>query len=217
MDHQKLSKNLKSERRLKVLISILALILAVLAFQFGGIVSQYFAHSRYPAAIDDSQRTAFEPNLLPQEQLIKNAEVVTTKKGLGLELGAFLLKNDQGNFVTTCEVFTKIVLTFHAGDMAVNGDAPKMIVEGPCEPGEDPQTIAILPINKRAINDIPTKEVELLYEDSGITIRFENVSDNWPGVWILQSVKLAGFKEKSLLVSQEDIRRIRGEPIILNW
>lgn len=211
-------KFLKNEKYLKYLVSVSALVLAILAFQFGGIVSQFFAQRRYPAAVDMTPNAHLQSALLPQEELIKNAEVVSTREGVGLELGAFLTKNDQGVFVTTCEVFSKVELTFHADGMAVSGDAPRMIVEGPCEPGEDQQTLAVLPINKRAIQNIPTKELELIYEERGVSIRFENVSDDWPGTWILQNVKLTGMNDKILSVAPDEIRKIRGgDPITLNW
>ncbi|MCB0351575.1 MAG: hypothetical protein KDD38_10350 [Bdellovibrionales bacterium] len=206
---------------IQVAIVIGGLVLCFLAFQLGSNLL-FNSSERSPAAIPkiyDYSHLAGEALLeAAQDRLINGVKVISAGGASGIQLGHFVVKNDQGLSVSACELFSRVELVFFAGGMAVSGDSPKMIVIGPCTPGENINVIAPIMIPSAKILDAPVRDQEFSdFSDNAVTVKLENVSDTWPRVWILQSARLVGAHSEEIKVEDKDIRRVLGKAPYIDW
>jgi hypothetical protein len=193
----------------------------VFIFQLG----RYFLigkSSRDPAAIpriyDYSHLEGSALKRASQDRLIGAAKVIVAGRAAGIELGHFVTKNSDGRNVGACEIYDKVELTFLAGDMAVSGAAPAMKISGPCVPGDDINVISPILIPFDHILNSPVHDKSIAdFSDQSVTVTFENVSDSWPHMWILQSAKLTSDRADEVKADENDILRVLGKAPALEW
>ena len=210
--------------RKKVISFFLSLSIAVfcaLAFQVGYHLANHPA-DRLPAAIprgyDYSHLEGSALKQAAQDRLVRGVKVIVGGGASGLELGHFVQRNDRGEVVGACEIYKELELKFAAGDMAISGEPPEMVVNGPCRPADDANWIAPIMVPYTKILQLPVRDVELAnFDDASVKISFHNMSDSWPRVWVLQSVKITSPNAEILEVSTDDIRRVLGQLPSLEW
>lgn len=197
-------------------------LLCIFSFQIG---SKFVSISsdRSPAAIppgtyDFSHLDGTALTQVAQERLLSGLKVVSVGHSHGLQLGHFITKNLAGQAAHACDIYEQVELVFFAGGMAVNGDSPKMTVIGACLPTENMNFISPIMISIDKIIETSAQDKEISdFSDSAISVKFENVSDSWPKIWILQSAKLISSQSGELKVDENDIRRLLGKAPYMDW
>lgn len=178
--------------------------------------------SRGPAAIprnyDYSHLEGQALQIAKQDGLLRGARVVSANGEFGIELGHFVAKNNAGAITTACEIYDSIELTFYAGNMAVSGEPPEMVVTGDCSPGDDISTIAPLMIPYQRILGTSVRDRDFdNFANESLQVTFHNVSDEWPVYWALQSIRLTDEDGDELRVNLSDIQRILGKTLALEF
>jgi hypothetical protein len=179
---------------------------------------------RDPASIKRSYDfSELEGNALSyaaKQRLLDGAEVVSNDKGVGVELGHFVIRGQDGKKEFACQRYSKVVMTFAGDGVAVAGELPKMEVEGACDISSDINRISALYIPVQRIIGEPVADGEFEFRDGQpITLRFANVSDEWPKTWMLEGIKLVdpSGKYTELDVQPAEIRDILKKPLTVNF
>ncbi|MCB0341174.1 MAG: hypothetical protein H6626_12540 [Pseudobdellovibrionaceae bacterium] len=170
------------------------------------------ADHRQPAAInkifDYSHLEGTALKLAAQERLVESAKVEVSDRQVGIALGHFVTKSDQGRKILACQRYSKLELEFIAPGIAVNGLPPKMIVESPChENDQDINRMATiwLPLGELYASAPSDNFEQQYFNNLPVTLRMENLGGQWPDKWVLNSVQLKGEMD-DLTISKDDIR-----------
>lgn len=135
-----------------------------------------------------------------------------------IQLGHFVFINDKGQRVFGCEQYQEVTLTFEAEGASVAGAKPRMEVRGVCHQSPDMTKISSLfiPVNQ-ILSEIPT-DSEFSFNDAGeVSIRFVNLADEWPRLWLLKQVQLSGPAQSQLLIESDEVAQVLGHPVVLKF
>lgn len=179
---------------------------------------------RDPASIkhsyDFSQLEGSALSYAAKQRLLDGAEVVKNETGIGIELGHFVIRGQDGKKEFACQRYSKVVMTFQGDGVAVAGELPRMEVEGACDISSDINRISALYIPVSRIIGEPVADGEFDFrEGKQIKLRFANVSDQWPKTWLLQGIKLVdpSGKYTDLDVEPSEVREIVKKPLTVNF
>lgn len=181
--------------------------------------------ARDPAAIkkvyDFSNLEGSALNYAAKQRLLDGVKVIRdTNKDIGLELGHFVIRGEDGHKAFACQRYSKVVLAFEGEGVANGGELPKMEVEGNCEISSDINSIAAVWIPVSKILGEPVADGEFDFrEGHPAKLKFANVSDQWPTMWQLKSVRLvdpSGANEE-VSIPSEELREILKKPFLLNF
>jgi hypothetical protein len=151
-------------------------------------------------------------------RLLSGAKIVRDKSDVGIELGHFVLKGEGGEKTFACQKYEKVSMTFAGDGSAVNGELPKMEIEGLCEMSSDINSISPLLIPVAKILGEPVADGEFSFmEGRPISIRFANVSDSWPKLWQLQSVRLFSGAKDEVVIDGHDLQELLKKPLLIEW
>lgn len=197
---------------------------------FDGVVfvsSTTKANARNPAAIrrdlDFSRLDGAELITASQKRLVTAARVILEHDDMGLELGHFVTRGEDGERQLACDYYDRVSLRFEAEGIAESGEKSVMEVDGPCRTGNDITRIdpIWIPV-QRILGERPTN-MDLTYPDvpalEGISFHFDHMGTQWPSRWALQMVRLYHEDEpgREVTISERDLREILDRPVILNW
>lgn len=202
------------------------LVLFVLCFSAGYSVlrsntDEYLIY-RDPAAV----RNGFDFSHLKGERLqeavrqrmMSGMILKKSDEGAGISLGHFVFVDDNGEKKSACQAFRKVTLTFEAEGVSIGGDKPQMEVEGRCEASGDMSIINPLFIPMANIVGERPGDGEFQFNQAGVTVRFANVPESWPRMWLLKSVKLTNEKNsEALVVESREVVKYLGHPVVLSW
>ena len=73
--------------------------------------------------------------------------------------------------------------------MSVDGEATKMKVSAPCQAGQDPAEIAAIILPIQEILKQKPRDAEFSFNGFLGRYQFSSVTDSWPQVWVLRSVR----------------------------
>ncbi len=179
---------------------------------------------RDPAAIkrvyDFSHLEGGALSFATKQRLLTGIKVVGGPHGVGLELGHFVIKTEDGQKTFACQRYQRIVLEFKGDGSAVAGESPKMEVEGDCQMSSDINSISALEIPVSQILAQPANDGEFDFRSKqSVKVRFSNVADQWPVSWQLISIRLynAENPQSEVIVSTQEIHEITSHPVILNF
>lgn len=180
------------------------------------------SNSRDPAAIrksyDFSNLDGVALTQATKQRLLAGAGLIKEKSQVGVELGHFVVRDDNGGKTFACNKYSEVILQFEGDGMAVAGEKPSMQVQGGCEISADINRISPLWIPVAKILGEPVGEGEFDFRDEHhIKVRFTNVSDQWPGAWILKGVKLQAASGEFLQVEDQELRQYIPKPLILEF
>lgn len=179
-----------------------------------------FQINRDPAAIrqtyDFSYLTGNALEGAVKERLISGIEIFKEEGAYGVGLGHFVMMSEGGEKTLGCREYNKIILSFEAEGQAVSGVKPQMEVEGSCEYSTDLAKINPLwiPVAK-VLGERPADGEFQFHEGRAVTLRFNNVSDEWPRKWVLIGMKILGGK-KEVSVDKADVAKVLGHPFMIN-
>lgn len=154
-----------------------------------------------------------------KQRLLTGLELKKGSGGAAIGLGHFVFINNSGEKKLACQEFGKISLTFEAEGVSVGGDKPEMELEGRCEYSQDMAKISplFLPITK-ILGERPGDGEFQFNEGSALTVRFTNLPEDWPRIWLLKSVKLINQKDSEVLtVESDEVAKYLGHPMVLNF
>ena len=181
------------------LVIVAAMIGAFVSLRSWDGISYYYLddNKRHPAAVrkvfDFSHLEGGALKIASQKRLLSDARVVALgdKGSIGVELGHFITRGENGGKQFACHAYDRVELTFFAKGMAIAGERPLMIVEADCRIGDDINRISAIPIPVAKILKETPGELELQYlETNPVLIRFDHVVGQWPKEWSLYSVRL---------------------------
>ncbi len=217
----KLSRN----RIFKIALGLATVLFGLFAFQFGFRFAVHEEETRRPAALpsvfEESEiKNAQSLNAL-HHQLLKSAEAFSINGSAGVRLGHFEVRGTNGLPISACSLYSRVEITYSAGDMAVSGEAPLMVVEGPCTLSGDGLTLSPLTFQFERIFKAEVKNQTMqTFDDPEVSATFINVSDTWPRMWVLNRVRLYDPAEpvnKSIVIEQSEIRDRLGKSLTLNY
>ena len=180
--------------------------------------------SRDPAAIkktyDFSHLEGSALNYAAKQRLLDGVKMIKDNQDIGVELGHFVIRGEDGQKAFACQRYSKVVMTFEGDGVAVGGELPKMEVEGNCEISTDINSIAAVWIPVSRIIGEPVADGEFDFrEGHPAKLKFANVSDQWPKVWMLRSVKLVDptGSNGEVAVPTAELNSIMKKPFVLNF
>lgn len=186
--------------------------------------------SRDPAAIRRNYDfSGLDGTALAKAQkmrLLSGVKVLKEKSGVGVELGHFVIRGEDGQKTFACQKYGKISMTFVGDGSASNGELPKMEVEGKCEMSADVNSISPLWIPVAKILGEPVADGEFNFHDEKpISVRFANVADQWPVTWQLQSVRLftsesqieKGSEKQEVVIPTQELKQYAPGPVLVHW
>lgn len=179
---------------------------------------------RVPAAVKnnfDFSNLSGESLLKASKQrLLTGLEILKDSEGAKIGLGHFIFSNEKGEKKLACDTFRKVALSFEAEGAIVSGEKPQMEIEGVCEFSKDMTKInpLYLPV-ARILGEQPGDGEFNFNEGAGITVRFSNLPDAWPKIWILKTVKLINQKNTAdnLTVESDEVSDYLGHPFVLRF
>ena len=154
-----------------------------------------------------------------RQRLLAGLDLQKNSEGAGIGLGHFVFVNAGGEKKLACQEFGKVSLSFEAEGMSVAGDKPQMEIEGRCEFSSDMTRInpLFIPVAK-ILGENPGDGEFHFKEGSGVTVRFANISDAWPRLWLLKSVKIVNEKaSEAVVIESDEVARVLGHPVVLNF
>lgn len=189
-----------------------------------GVIYVDLGDGRGPAAI----RRAYDVSDLEgkalsrkvNEQLIGEAHILKLESKIGLELGQFVT-DFNGKKMLACSIYERVEMIFQSEGIASHGEVPEMAVEGPCRNSGEKlmwmQPIWI-PVADLLARPTTTAAVDF-FDEEPVSLRFENVGDQWPRQWILNKVILHDEQrpDQNLIVDRNSIRAANPKSLLLEF
>ncbi len=154
------------------------------------------------------------------KQILNGTKTLVAGSLSGVQMGHFTMRNSGGVSVSVCDIYPTIELQFIAGDMAVSGESPEMFVTGECSMADSPGVLDPLMFDYMAVRATQVQEQSLRQPQANNNeVKFKNVSDTWPRVWVLKQIKFVSGEadRKPLEISVEEIRQSLGKNVALEW
>lgn len=176
--------------------------------------------ARDPAAL----RTSFDYSHLKgdslekamRQRLVAGLQIVNEGDRIGFSVGHFTFVNERGQKALACREFEKMKFVFEAEGIVVNGERPEMQLEGNCHFAGDVGRVnpLFLPV-ARILGERPADgEFEFRDEDP-VSVRFANLSDEWPRKWILTEVSLGADKKNQIRIQRNELKKLLGQPLMV--
>lgn len=182
-----------------------------------------FPISRDPAAVrnnfDFSHLSGEKLQAAVKQRLLSGLEIRKNSQGAGIGLGHFVFVDEKGSKRLACQEFQKVFLNFEAEGVSVGGDKPQMEVEGRCDFSADMARINPLYVPVAKIMGERAGDGEFQFnEGPRVTVRFVNVPEEWPRMWLLKSVKLVNESaSEALVVESDEVAQTLGHPVVFSW
>lgn len=201
------------------------------ALSFDGVIyvsaDKYLVNERNPAALKRVfDYSAFEGEPLKIrsfKRLIDDAQVVAKDGAVGVGLGHFVTKGDDGRGALACDYYGRVTLKFEGEGIMEFGEKPVMTVEAPCSVSSDLNRIdpIWIPFTRLiAENQAPARFLEASFPDqAGVRFKFENMTAEWPRQWTLVSVKLhnEAAPGREVAIDKTGMGRMIERPIVLTF
>lgn len=154
-----------------------------------------FLESRNPANMEaQNDLSDFQGEELEQRtrsNLLENVRITKDQAGdnLGVEIGHFAVRGENGEKELACGYFSQITLVFRGEGMASSGHPPEMVLSADCEISKDINRLKPLWVPYKKIRDEQARDSTITY-DGYPKIEFKNMSGDWPTSWYLNTVRL---------------------------
>jgi hypothetical protein len=186
--------------------------------------TSFTSNVRNPAAVHrDFDFTKLDGSELitgTHNRLVTSARILLEKDQMGIELGHFVTRDEQGNKQLACEFYDRMRLTFQADGVASGGERPSMVVEGPCRTGTDITRIEPIWIPVTKIISEKASDMDLSFPDNdSVTFKFQDMTGEWPNRWHLTSVRVFNDAElnRTIEISANELYHLGGKPVVLAW
>lgn len=155
-----------------------------------------------------------------KQRLLSGIRVIHEQQDIGLELGHFVVRGEDGQKTFACQKYTKLIMTFQSEGVAVAGQPSTMEVEGHCEiSAHDINSISPLWIPVAKVLGEPVSDGEFDFrEGHQVRLRFANVSDEWPHTWVLTNVKMVDEQtQQEMGLDLNEIKKFSNNPVVIQW
>lgn len=183
---------------------------------------EYQVH-RDPAAVrgnfDFSELSGHQLQSAVKSRLLSGLQIKKSKDGTAFSLGHFVFTNSKNEKKLACQEFEKVYLDFEAEGVSVAGEKPQMEVEGKCTSTPDVSGInpLFVPV-ARILGEKPGDGEFQFNEGHGITVRFNNLPEEWPTLWLLKSVRLMDQNNsEALVIESDEVAKTLGHPVVFSW
>ncbi len=171
-------------------------------------------------------------------QIVKGFRGVRENGYMGLTIGHYIYSDSQPEQNTACansqergvssafslqskrmacDQFPVIHFRFIADGESVNGSKRQMDIEAPCRVSDDMGRTAVVWIPWQQLADeTPFEGVSEYKQPTPVTVKTQNITDEWPSKWALDEIRLIG-KDGSVKVSSDEIKEIAGRAIVLDF
>ena len=180
-----------------------------------------FTIARDPAAVrqvyDFSHLRGNALEVAIKQRVVAGIEVMKEDGKISVALGHFAFINGGGERTLGCREYGKVMMTFEADGVVVNGERPTMEVEGACEFSEDlarvnPLTIPVA----RILGERPADGEFSFMDGKAVSVKFSNLSDEWPRKWVLSGVRFGGAKG-DVHVDRNELGKLLGHSLLINF
>ena len=193
-------------------------------FPYAAMVIEWPKVNRDPAAInkvyDFSNLQGSALMYATKQRLLEGAKIIKDQNDIGVELGHFVIKGENGEKEFACQRFSRVIMGFEGEGTASSGELPQMEVEGQCEISADINSMAAVWIPVARILGEQVSDGEFDYREGRPSkLKFANVSEKWPTVWKLKSVQLvdpSGTYGEVTIPSQE-LKDMLPKPFIIQF
>jgi hypothetical protein len=129
------------------------------------------------------------------------------------------MKTNKGDHFLACQLYDKVIIEYLAEGQATNGQIPKMEVVADCNIlSEDINHIAPIQIPVQEILSTKPAEMEFNFnEPHQVSVRFSNITDQWPKQWALQKVTLSDSHKEQFDTSITPKQSIKTANLNMDW
>jgi hypothetical protein len=180
--------------------------------------------SRNPAAIrrdlDFSKLSDDELVTASQKRLVTAARVILSHDDVGVELGHFVTRDENGDKKLACDFYDRMTLAFEAEGISEGGEKPQMEIEGPCRVATDITRIEPIWIPVQKILAENAGDMDLSYPgDDETNYRFKDMTSEWPMQWRLKNIRLFNSQEggRQVSIGTTELSQLTPHPIEVNW
>lgn len=183
--------------------------------------SPNFPISRDPAAVrqvfDFSHLRGSALDAAIKQRVVAGLEVFKEDGAVSVGLGHFAFVNGGGEKTLGCREYGKVAMVFEADGVVVNGERPKMEVEGACEFSDDLASVNPLTIPvARILGERPADGEFQFLDGKPVTVKFSNLSDEWPRRWILSGIRFDGGKS-DVVVDRNELAKLLGHSLLVSF
>jgi hypothetical protein len=188
-------------------------------------VSHFFINAdRSPAAIEDKGLFSFfnrgdSLEIALHKDIISGIQIAKNEKSFQINVRNFLVKNAE-NETHLCEYFDSYTLTFEAEGIATSGERPTMVIKSPCELSAKTKLPVPVVVPVEDIFKLKPNDTDVSFEvNPKATFSFRNVSDMWPGYWVLSKVQFTNsdFSNREITIDRKEIYNLSKTPVIMAW
>jgi len=181
---------------------------------------------RNPASIGKAYDfSALQGPILEQaakQRILDGLDIHKDLQSDSIQLGNFVLLNDQNQKDFVCGLYNHVTLSFEAEGVAVSGDKPTLIVDAPCTVASDINNLVPIkiPFNQIKAQNPKSHDMSLQQEGGGLLhIQSGNNSDSWPNQWSLTEINLTqdSVPSRILHINQQDIQGYANKPVFMKW
>jgi hypothetical protein len=224
---------------MKNIIGALVILVAVTALSASAVIRSWgnglifissmrtLDHQRKPAAIRKVYDYSFfegEPlKIRSVKRLIDDAKVIEKDGSVGIDLGHFVTKGEDGRGTLACDFYDKVILQFEGEGILEAGEKPRMTLEAPCSTASDINRIETIWIPfTRLLGDHPTpaRFLEATFaEQKGVRLMFDKMTSEWPRQWSLVSVRMLSkdVSGREISISKSEIAEILQQPLVIRF
>jgi hypothetical protein len=157
-----------------------------------------------------------------KQRILDGLNVNRDSQSNSVQLGNFVLLNDQNQKDFVCGLYNHITLSFEAEGVAVSGEKPTLIIDAPCVVGTDINNLAPIKIPYQQIKAQNPKSHDLSVQQDGgglLHIQSGNNSESWPNQWSLTQINLTqdSVPSRILNINQQDIKGYANKPVLMKW
>jgi hypothetical protein len=156
---------------------------------------------------------------LSSHKILSNAQITNEEGNYTLSLGHYAIKTNNGDHFLACQLYDKVIIEYLAEGQALNGQIPKMEVVADCNIlDEDINHIAPIQIPAKEILHAQPNDGEFNYNGtSHVSVRFSNVSDQWPRQWAIQKVTLSDSHKEQFDTAVNIKQVIKTANLNMDW
>lgn len=180
--------------------------------------------TRDPAAIrrthDFSNLEGVALNQALKDRIISDLKMVRNSHEVGIEMGHFVIRSNDGAKEFACQRYDQVTLTFEGDGSAIAGELPTMEVQGNCNIGSDINKMQAIMIPFQRILGERAGDGEIEYKDqNSVKLKFQNISERWPKVWRLKAIHLSDKEMLSadVILNDNDLAKGLSQPFIIEF
>lgn len=148
----------------------------------------------------------------------RQIQSVPSAQMIGIQLGNFVLKNQNREKIFACTQFSKLILEFEAED-AKSAHPPVMTVETVCREDRDVNYLETIWLPVKKILREPAGDGEFIPEGSNLKLTFKDLGSDWPTSWKLRELRLIAKDPgtANITIEKNELSRYLDAPFLVKF